>query len=420
MAARKSRIRPWKPQPLRVTEVLTLEQIRAAKYVRTAGFGSIEQADSLDLRRVRRGPSYPPYDGRLSRLGWWGDKPVGHVGVMHVTLQMGRSRLPVAGISGVATDPRARKHGVASALMRAALEASRKAGLGFSLLFGIPDFYHRFGFVPAWATPVGGIETARMPKAKPWRARKAKSADFAAMTALYHSIYGNFYASALRTPECFALRKQAEKVILTEPNGNGWAYVTWGLRKQENKPDLLEVFETAGKGRQWPAAVVEWVRRKAEALKTEKVHFILPAEHPVIGFLRFFDFECNFLHYRNRGAMVAVLDFEVLARQMAKEWSHRIEAAAVRIPSDGLTVQFRDEYFAWWPNRLRQPVRKLPSRPTSLDIRFNDALARLVMCYGPPAEVMAHYDIKASARAKPALLAIFAERNAGFSRMDHF
>jgi len=411
--------RRWKPRSLSVTPVESLEQIRAAWYVITAGFNSLEAADALDLRSTRRPPEHPCYDGSLSRLGWWGQRPVGHVGVIRLTLRLGRARLPFAGIAAVCTDPRARGNGVASALMKDVLRASRQAGLPFSLLFGIPDFYHRFGFVPAWPGQSMKVAVARLPSEPRWRARKAGSRDLRSMVRLYEAIYGTLDGTALRDPRVLLRPKRYHTVVLAGRTARQRAYVAWRRRKTE-QIDELEVFEAAGVGPRWKDAVLAYLARQATKINREQIVLQLPLSHPIGRQLAFTDAVATLRFRRNSSQLVAVLDFAGLTRAMAGEWQSRLREAGVSVPRAGLVARFRGEVFRWYPGRSRGGAVRLARRPRKVDAAFNDALARLVMGYGCCEDIVGHYRMKVAERAMPVLRAIFPERQIGYSRLDHF
>lgn len=415
-------IRPFKPKPLVITPEDTLEQRRAGRYVCTATWGSIEEAEKGKSHPYRMRNAHPMHDGRLSRLGWWGSRVVGHVGVLRIPLRLGRVTLMAAGIAGVCADPRARKQGIASVLLKDSLEASKRAGLSFSMLFGIPGFYHRFGFVPAFPGHRVLFFTDTLkdwPEMPRWRARKARPADVPRMLEEYSRLYGVVDGTLERNPRIFLRRKRDGYLILQGPKKGDWAYVIHRKAKIDDV-DLLEVIEAAGRGRNWETAVLAWAAGQAAKIEKDRLSLYLPAQHPICWQMIF----CNAIdrteHASNAAAMVAVLDFASLAREMGPEWSARIADARVKVPKDGLLVRFSGDAYRWWPNRRDGRAEQLARAPRQVDAEFNDALGRLVMGYGQPDAVMQRYGVRAKEHALPVLRAIFAERQLGFSPVDFF
>jgi GNAT superfamily N-acetyltransferase len=412
-------IRQWKPKPLVITAEDTIEQRRAGRYVCTATWGSIEAADKGLNKPVRVRDAHPLHDGKLSRVGWWGEQVVGHVGVLRVPVRLGAAVLEMAGIAGVCADPRARNQGIASALMRDSLKVSKEAGLCFSLLFGIPNFYHRFGFVPAWAKHTISVKAEDLPEGPCWRVRKARKVDLPKMLAYYNGLYGRMDGSAIRDPRLFLRGTRDVRLILTGPRTGDWAYAILRKVKWEEQ-EHLQLIEACGTGADWPAAVMREAARSARRANEASVIFRLPPMHPICRQMLFHNAAAKTEYYRNESAMAAVLDFVSLARAMAPEWSRLMRVAGARVPGDGLAVRFRGEYYRWWPGRGERPAERLPRMPRTLDIEFNDALARLVMGYGECDQIMGNYGMGAREAALAILRAIFPARQSGFSPVDHF
>jgi len=73
---------------------------------------------------------------------------VGHVFVSPVSLEPDTD-LSCAQVSPLSVHPDFQTRGIGSALMKAAIEKSREAGLDALFLLGNPDYYERFGFSPS-------------------------------------------------------------------------------------------------------------------------------------------------------------------------------------------------------------------------------------------------------------------------------
>lgn len=412
-------IRQWKPKPLAITPEDTIEQRRGGRYVCTTAWGSIEKADKGLHNPVRPRNAHPLHDGQLSRVGWWREQVVGHVGVLRMQVRLGSARLAFAGIAGVCADPRARNRGIASDLMKDSLVASRQAGLSFSVLFGIHNFYHRFGFVPAWAKHTITAKVGDLPGTPHWRARKAGKADVPKMFEHYERLYGAMDGSAVREPRLFLRRKKDAVFILQGPHKADWAYAVFRTPMGDGG-GLLHLLEASGNGADWPEAVLHQAARHAGKVQQEEVTFALPAAHPVCWQMTFRNATAKIEYARNGAAMAAVLDFAGLARAMAPEWCRLASTAGTPVPREGLAIRLRDEYYRWWPNRADGRTEQMSAMPRKIDVEFNDALARLVMGYGEPDEILHHYGMRVKEIALPIVRAIFPARQCAFSPVDYF
>lgn len=74
---------------------------------------------------------------------------VGHVALLYRAIRLGDRLVDITGLAEVATAPDRRGEGIASALLRAAIEESRRSRAAFLLLFGTAGLYAAQGFRPA-------------------------------------------------------------------------------------------------------------------------------------------------------------------------------------------------------------------------------------------------------------------------------
>jgi putative acetyltransferase len=88
----------------------------------------------------------PSFDPALSLVARDGDAVVGHALLSPLDVEGDWRALVLA---PVAVRPAWQDEGFGSALVRAALDAARRAGVDGVFLHGAPSFYRRFGFQPA-------------------------------------------------------------------------------------------------------------------------------------------------------------------------------------------------------------------------------------------------------------------------------
>jgi putative acetyltransferase len=73
---------------------------------------------------------------------------VGHICFSPVTLS-GHADLKIMGLAPMAVLPTAQRRGIGSALVRSGLDRCRQVGCAAVVVLGHPEYYPRFGFVPA-------------------------------------------------------------------------------------------------------------------------------------------------------------------------------------------------------------------------------------------------------------------------------
>jgi putative acetyltransferase len=126
-----ARVRPERP-----------EDGAAIRRVNEEAFGRPAEADLVDALRAR---------GKATRslVAVRGERVVGHILFSPVTIEAGDEVAAALGLGPMAVLPAHQRAGVGSLLVRAGLEACRRAGHGCVVVLGHPAYYPRFGFVSA-------------------------------------------------------------------------------------------------------------------------------------------------------------------------------------------------------------------------------------------------------------------------------
>ena len=119
----------------------------AVRAVNQAAFETNTEADLVDLLREQASPL-------ISLVAEDAGSIVGHILFSPATL-VAHTDLEIMGLAPMAVLPARQRQGIGSALARAGLDACRHIGSGAVIVLGHPDYYPRFGFLPASRFGIG-------------------------------------------------------------------------------------------------------------------------------------------------------------------------------------------------------------------------------------------------------------------------
>jgi len=120
----------------------TPDDFDAIRRVNELAFGRPEESYLVDRLRD---------NGRmeLSLVAVRGEQIVGHILFFPLTIELPPASFSTLGLGPMAVLPEFQNQGIGSALVRAGLEALRQGTQPGVIVLGHPEFYSRFGFVPA-------------------------------------------------------------------------------------------------------------------------------------------------------------------------------------------------------------------------------------------------------------------------------
>jgi putative acetyltransferase len=113
------------------------------RLVNELAFGRPDEADLVDVLREEARPflSLVAVDE--------GERVVGHILFTPVTIEGAADGRLELGLGPMAVLPAHQKQGIGSRLVAAGLDECRRVGAGLVVVLGHPEFYPRFGFLPA-------------------------------------------------------------------------------------------------------------------------------------------------------------------------------------------------------------------------------------------------------------------------------
>jgi hypothetical protein len=205
-------------------------------------------------------------------------RSVSRLFILPFTLRIGAAMVRMDGIGGVETEKDCRHRGYARRLLEATVDHMQQGDAALSMLYGIPDFYPKFGY--ATAGPEHSIElpgpfdaAALSPG---WRVRPFALADLPALRRLYDQNTARGAGTAVRSAEAGPWAKLAAPEgngaddcrVVESPDGQVRAYAWrarwhWSVSNWERDPEVLMIAEAMAESPAAADAVLAVCRRWA-------------------------------------------------------------------------------------------------------------------------------------------------------------
>ncbi len=120
----------------------TSEDVDSIRYVNEQAFGQKEEGKLVEKLRNRGVLT-------ISLVAIQDGEIVGHIAFSPVKVESEHSSSEAIALAPMAVLPAYQRKGIGSQLVRAGLEECRRLGHEIVVVLGHPDYYPRFGFVPA-------------------------------------------------------------------------------------------------------------------------------------------------------------------------------------------------------------------------------------------------------------------------------
>ncbi len=336
-----------------------------------------------------------------------------HVRIVPKVMRVGRAKLRVAGVGAVGTHPWQQKKGYMAALVRDTIGFMESEGYDLSLLFGIANFYHRFGFASCMANRECAVEVACLPAAPgKLRIRRFRPADLQAVVAL-HQQHAMGQVGAMERDAAYFQYEQRRW-------GSYWLVTERrkpiGYVEMASRPSIIEA--ALPEREDVYACVLANAGAMARAALIKDVTIALPASHPFVQYCQTLGARVTATYRRNAGAMARIINFESWAKKMCREWSARLAQSKFKDYTGALGI-------ACDLGRISVAISKgkaaLGHKPTRRVVKADPRVfAQLTFGYRTVANARLTGELDASPRDAELLAAMFPPREAWVSASDRF
>jgi GNAT superfamily N-acetyltransferase len=265
-----------------------------------------------------------------------GGEAVSGVGIVKSSIRIGTASVRMAGIAGLWTSPDHRLKGYGSRSMWEAIRLMEAEGCDASVLFGITDFYHRYGYAPVFPDVALSLCSADLPHCEEAAVRRMRRSDLADVVRLYNAhsgartgmvVRGRDWAPGWRMPRMGedTVRRAGRVTVVCRPSGRIAAYYVSDIQAGRFHVSELGVSDP------WSClALAGALRRRAARLGIERIRVHVPPDDPFARFGTRFGSEHRTAYPSNSGSMGRIIRLAPLFRKLLPTLTGRLGDAEVR------------------------------------------------------------------------------------------
>ncbi|MBN1250058.1 MAG: GNAT family N-acetyltransferase, partial [Anaerolineae bacterium] len=259
-------------------------------------------------------------EGRRHRRELWidDDTQVADLSVIDYTMRIGTAEVRMAGIGGVYTEREHRMKGYMRHLFEDTVTYMAGEGYDVSMLFGISNFYNKFGYATCLANYRVSVKTrdaeAAGAQASALKPRPVTSEDMPRLVALYTAENATRTGTVLRDPDDFT----------KFPHGTEWEAATEAVLWEDARGDLLGylvydrnrtaviVAEVGGRQPALLPSVLAYLAEQAVEKRCEAVEAVIPPDHAFAEYLQRFGCTWEIRYPRYADGMMRIMNQDTL------------------------------------------------------------------------------------------------------------
>ncbi|MBN1875402.1 MAG: GNAT family N-acetyltransferase [Anaerolineae bacterium] len=358
---------------------------------------------------------------------WLDDETLAcNLSVVALSQRIGIAQVRMAGIGGVHTERQYRKKGYMRQLFEDTLAYMLAEGYDISQLFGIDNFYIKWGYTSCLGDYRCVLKTrdaeAVAPLAKTYPTRTITAADMPAILDLYHTNNAVRTCSIIRTLETFPeFRKGTwwfgdppETLLWEDATGHLLAYMVWDRYDKEVKVAEVEAVDPA----LYPTLLYT-LAVQAIAKRCEDIKLYIPPDHPFAELAQRYGVEWAITYPRYGGGMMRILNQRVLFEKLGAELERRLSCSSLAGYTGELTLKTDLDITHLSFNEGHLTVKVTASTVDSLELS-QDILMQLIVGYRSARDVLNTPGVITKGMPLPLLHALFPRQYAYTWTPDHF
>ncbi len=268
------------------------------------------------------GAGYPNFRPEHTRIALWKGEVAGALRITTDTI-----RLKMGGFGWISTSGRHRHKGIARELIVDTLAYLQRQNYHVSMLFGIPNFYHRFGFATTLADYVSVLQVIDLALGSngDYRVRAGKPGDIAAMQKIHNQSDGDVACSIVRSGAHLTNRWEQWRPVqvLTDAKGKVAAYYLPRIDGNE-----MYVDEVGAVSRRCFRSLLHACQQQAIEHHAARIRFRMPPTHAFARYLTRFRSAHETRICVNEGGMMAFVNLGETLESMVPEWESCLAQSA--------------------------------------------------------------------------------------------
>jgi predicted acetyltransferase len=351
------------------------------------------------------------------------DKRVSWLNIIDHRIKIGSACLKIGGIAGVGTDTEHRNKGYARILLEDSLKFMENEKYAVSLLFGIHNMYHKFGYAPTGCNYKLTISARKAGELKSkYRIRDFQKKDAPEIIKIYNKNNINTLCSIVRDKknwQKFSLSSGYNIPAMCKVILDSSGRITGSAVLDDSKKEV-NVSEVGFKKKDIFSTLLNLFIKTAVKLHVENINILLPPDHPFAGFC--YNYDCNFnTQFSKSGdCMMRIIDQDRLFKGLKPELEKRLKNSKF----NGLrkTIKIKTD--------LSATILKLNKRKIDIDFRDTGAdavfklpqykLVQLVAGYRSIKNVLSDLRVKLAGDTEEVLNTLFPEGHPYIWRPDWF
>jgi predicted acetyltransferase len=257
-------------------------------------------------------------------------------------MRLRSSMVRIGGIGGVETLYEHRMKGYARRLLAEAVGIMREREYDMSILFGIPNFYHRFGFVSTLCEYKMELPVRFVEKAPSFYRVEPYSLEYKEeVLKLYHKDNATRNGSIVRNPSIwdgFTLGSswgtQVNAVVMLLENK------FMGYAVYDKSEERVNVTELASYDKNGSSTLLNYFASKAIEYRVENINVFIPPDHPFVNFCRNYGFNFSMFFPNNRAGMGRIINLETTFRKLLSYLDSKVNEIGIK---DKIIISFSTE-----------------------------------------------------------------------------